>query len=148
MIGDVLSNQKLTHVNLSWCRENTPRADISSDVAKLYEKARVRAGQALLEGMQRNYHIQDLCLDGEGFSQEILHAIAFYIHLNRNGRYLLSASHGLAPTVWCSVFAKLGQSHAQFGASSVFVLLSEQPNLVQPSTSLGEASSLWSRPVG
>ncbi len=145
MIGDILTNQKLTHVDLRWCHGMArwaPAFDISSHVAKSHEKARIRAGQALLEGMQRNSHIQDLRLDARDFSQDVLDAIEFYATLNRNFRYLLSASHGLAPMVWCFVFAKVGQSHSQFGASLLFFLLSEQPNLVQPSKSFGEASSL------
>ncbi len=138
IIGDVLANQKLTHVNLVWCQERSPPADKSSHMAKSLEKARIRAGQALLEGMQRNSHIQDIRLDAMVFSQDFLNTIEFYANLNRNGRYLLSSHHGLAATVWCFVFAKWGQSHPQFGASSVFYLLLEEPTLVQPSTSFGK----------
>ncbi len=130
-IGDIVADQTLTHVDLSWCQGRTPPRGNSSDMVKAIDMARIRAGQALLVGMQRNSHIQDLRLDGEGFSQDILNTIEFYATLNRNGRYLLSSRHGLAPPVWCFIFAKCGQSHAQFGASSVFFLLSEQPNLVQ-----------------
>jgi Ran GTPase-activating protein (RanGAP) involved in mRNA processing and transport len=128
-IGESLSNQEnLTHVDLSDCEET-----LSYDASReAHERARQRAGHALLDGVKQNICLTYLKVDAR-FHWEVTNPVVFYTTLNRMGRSLLLTDHGLPATVWCHILVKC-RRRKQLGKSLMFYFLSEQPTLVQPST--------------
>jgi hypothetical protein len=134
IIGEGLFNQQhLTDVNLSSCAFFAPDNLNDEDTKGRYERARLAAGQALIEGMQNNPHIQNLNVQGNGFATHVEHDISYYAFLNRNGRFLLSANDGVATSVWPTILAKCQRQH-EISQSLTFFYLREQPHLVQPSS--------------
>jgi hypothetical protein len=119
-IGELLLDVRLRTLNLSWYYHS------SDDKA-----ANQRAGQSLLRGMQNNYALVDLTLDGHfNYRGEVRVAIRFYEDLNASGRNMMLIAD-LPPTVWCHILALCKQKSNAI--SIIFYFLTEQPHLVNPS---------------
>lgn len=124
---------QLTRLNLSHCAETLLFAD--GDEARIqasnaFAAASYQAGVALLQGIQSNFHLQSLLLQGVFVTQPLEREIQFYRGLNVTGRRLLSMNHGLATTVWCHILARGIKQFPEFQASILYYFLSEQPALV------------------
>ena len=91
----------------------------------------IRAAQALVDGMKRNFCLRQLELDEkeewQPLIQSYLDDVEFYLDLNRKGRYLLRDQHhhDMTPSLWPSILA-----YSNNNVSRLYYFLREQPWLV------------------
>jgi hypothetical protein len=121
-IGECLSQLKLKSLNVSvlssWEAPSAGTLLLKNDA---YYDA---AGQALVKGLQANYHLHELCVSHIHLSPKIRHQIQLYTNLNKCGRRLLADESGLPPTLWCHVLAKCESKH-----SLLYYFVQQKPEL-------------------
>lgn len=101
------------------------------------KKAAVQAGQALVNGVKRNFLLRTLDLDlldnqdWKKMMQDQLDLVEFYLELNRCGRYLMRGDfYEMEVAVWAHVLARNNDN-----INHLHYFLKEQPWLVQSSSS-------------
>ncbi len=121
MIGLHLPNVKLKKLYLYTLDDKFRLKGNPDDV----DRARTRASQALVAGVQASFSLQSLYVRYLRPPDPAWKEINFHLKLNKSGRYLLHGDHhGVATGVWSLILAKCRNK-----ASVVYYLLREQPQL-------------------